>query len=562
MPQLLVFESIATLKKWSFSDRCAYMIMASPDTCQTKLCRISGPATDTDCTELYNLYKAELVKHWDSQPERSDPSTLFHRASLNPGERISDYAERLKNILSRCHDVYTHKGTEKLLADKILQTLPKQHSGMSAILEDLPIDTLILKVEKLNLSPGDNQVSMIRRDHTKAQANTSVPRPPPYRKFPDNDGRCTKCGGRNHVSHECLGNATCWYCLKKGHTKFKCPKLSGRQGYNFNRRGKTHAIQENKIDDISNSDNTVYSDSDYIMSNTYISNRPPNAKQINAIVTTPKGSLVHALVDTGSVRSIVRVDKVPEFKHTRSPISLSCANGEPIIIVGKVKLTIDINHHVYSHEFLVSSNLSIPAVIGMDFLCLHNFDINTHHCVIKPLKKGNVCQVVDSPIEKSNTDHIFNVDTNLSSAKRNAMLSVLQLHKFSFSSHKGDYGKSNITTHRIDTGDRPPTAAPCYRIPKALEDEAMTQIHHMLEQGIIRPSHSPWRSPVTMPLKSDGTRRFCVDYRMLNSVTKRDQYPLPSIDSILDRLAGHSYFSKIDLKSAFWQVRIHPDDFE
>ncbi|KII66971.1 hypothetical protein RF11_03632 [Thelohanellus kitauei] len=103
MPQLLVFESIANLKKWSFSDRCAYMIMASPYTCQTKLCRISGLATDPDCTELYNLYnlyKAELVKHWDSQPERSYPSSIFHRASLNPEDGISDYVETLKNILS------------------------------------------------------------------------------------------------------------------------------------------------------------------------------------------------------------------------------------------------------------------------------------------------------------------------------------------------------------------------------------------------------------------------------------------------------------------------------
>ncbi|KII66969.1 hypothetical protein RF11_03630 [Thelohanellus kitauei] len=181
-----------------------------------------------------------------------------------------------------------------------------------------------------------------------------------------------------------------------------------------------------------------------MMSNTYISNRPSNAKKINAVVTTLKGSLVPALVDTGSVRSIVIVDKVPEFKHTGSTIRWSCANGERILIVGKVKLTIDINHHVYSHEFLVSSNLSIPAVIGITFLGLYNFAIYTHNCVIKALKKGNVCLVVDSTIEKKNTHHIFNVDYNLSRANRIAMLSVLQLHKFSFSSHKGDYGKSNI----------------------------------------------------------------------------------------------------------------------
>ncbi|KII64568.1 Transposon Ty3-I Gag-Pol polyprotein [Thelohanellus kitauei] len=65
-----------------------------------------------------------------------------------------------------------------------------------------------------------------------------------------------------------------------------------------------------------------------------------------------------------------------------------------------------------------------------------------------------------------------------------------------------------------------------------------------------------------MPVKKDGTRRFCVDYRKLNSATKRDVYPLPCMDVLLERIGGCTYFSKIDLKCAFWQVPVHPEDIE
>jgi hypothetical protein len=84
----------------------------------------------------------------------------------------------------------------------------------------------------------------------------------------------------------------------------------------------------------------------------------------------------------------------------------------------------------------------------------------------------------------------------------------------------------------------------------------------MMKHKLIRPSNSPWTSPVVLVKKKNGKLRFCVDYRKLNNVTKKDAYPLPRIDEMLNTLAGSHWFSTLDLASGYWQVAMHPRDKE
>ena len=112
---------------------------------------------------------------------------------------------------------------------------------------------------------------------------------------------------------------------------------------------------------------------------------------------------------------------------------------------------------------------------------------------------------------------------------------------------------------KIDTGNAPPQRQRVRRIPVAARQEVATLLKSMQKAAVIQPSNSPWASPVVLVKKKDGSLRFCVDYRKLNSVTKADSFPLPRIDDILDQLGQSKYFTTLDLKSGYWQVQIHPD---
>ena len=120
-------------------------------------------------------------------------------------------------------------------------------------------------------------------------------------------------------------------------------------------------------------------------------------------------------------------------------------------------------------------------------------------------------------------------------------------------------GRTNLIEFNIDTGDSPPIRSAPYRTSKAEGDVMEAEINQYLELGLIRPSKSPWASPVLMIRKPDGGIRFCIDYRKLNSVTIKDSYPMPRIDDLLDVLGRAKLFSTMDIASGYWNVPMRPD---
>ncbi|GFX35073.1 retrovirus-related Pol polyprotein from transposon 412 [Trichonephila clavipes] len=153
-------------------------------------------------------------------------------------------------------------------------------------------------------------------------------------------------------------------------------------------------------------------------------------------------------------------------------------------------------------------------------------------------------------------------NAELSPEQKSSAERLFQEFEDVFSRNSSDIGHTTVTQHRIDTADHPPIKQHPRRLTFAKQEEVGTLLREMQENDIIEPSSSPWASPIVLVRKKDGSTRFCVDYRKLNDVTKKDSYPLPRIDDTLDTLTGHKWFSTLDLKSGYWQVEIHPEDRE
>ena len=151
---------------------------------------------------------------------------------------------------------------------------------------------------------------------------------------------------------------------------------------------------------------------------------------------------------------------------------------------------------------------------------------------------------------------------DLTKSEGETLFSLLLSFEDVFATDSGDLGHATVVKHTIDTGSAQPIRQPPRRLPPHRREQARELIGDMLKKDIIQPSISPWSSPVVLVKKKDNSLRFCVDYRKVNGVTRRDAYPLPRVEDTLDTLAGSNWFTTLDLLSGYWQVELDERDRE
>ena len=153
-----------------------------------------------------------------------------------------------------------------------------------------------------------------------------------------------------------------------------------------------------------------------------------------------------------------------------------------------------------------------------------------------------------------------NLSDDLSKSQVNRFKKLLYDYQSIFNSPDGKLGCTNLTSHKIDTGNHKPIKLPPRRIPLHQQELVDKELEKMEAAGIIEDCDSEWCSSLVIVKKKDNSLRLCVDYRKLNEVTQKSTTILPRIDSCLDCLSGAKWFSTLDLAQGYYQVKMHPDD--
>ena len=157
-------------------------------------------------------------------------------------------------------------------------------------------------------------------------------------------------------------------------------------------------------------------------------------------------------------------------------------------------------------------------------------------------------------LEKLNLDGLAHWSPGNAAAVRELVLAYHDV----FTLESNELGCTSAIEHEIRIKNGEPFKERFWRIPPPLLDKVHASLRDMLEVGAIHPSQSPWCNAVVLVRKKDGTLHFCVDFRCLNAQMKKDSYPLPHIQEVLESMVGSAHFSSMDFKSGFWQIKMAP----
>lgn len=277
----------------------------------------------------------------------------------------------------------------------------------------------------------------------------------------------------------------------------------------------------------------------------------------NKLLQTPNCTIPLKILDSGIRNLFEALVRANSTKLVKLPVDTSCNSDIfiPSILINKCLIPASITRSENGYAYAEITN---PT------------SVDTIVCLVSPLKVMSI----PNNFDLYNIETFSNKTSEIESMIRTEHLNSEQKYhiielckKYTDIFHKENQPLTFTSTikHRIKTTDEIPIYTRTYRYPYIHKAEVDSQIRKMLEQNIIRPSNSPWSSPIwIVPKKLDASGkakwRLVVDYRKLNEKTIRDSYPIPNINDILDKLGRAQYFSVIDCASGFYQIEVHPDD--
>ncbi len=249
------------------------------------------------------------------------------------------------------------------------------------------------------------------------------------------------------------------------------------------------------------------------------------------------------LVDTGASRSVLSRAFVSRFRPGISlqiaSVELRAVTGQPVAADGEIMLVVDGHGR---QKFLVLPELGGDGILGSDFL--------QDRGAVVDYEKGQMI------VGRRRVDRYPPLG-EVRAVEPDVPVWVESLH--GHPAFRDELGICTVGDPVEISTEGPPIKQRVRRLPLVKREQVDAEVDKMLAQGVIRPSQSPWASPVTLVPKRDGTTRFCVDFRSVNDITRKDAHPIPIVQDIFDTLGKSTVFSAIDLRSTYWQVRLSED---
>ncbi|KAJ0431848.1 putative nucleotidyltransferase, Ribonuclease H [Helianthus annuus] len=368
---------------------------------------------------------------------------------------------------------------------------------------------------------------------------------------------CGLCKSKDHKTVECkkIKDATCYGCNEKGHIKSNCPKYAKKA--EETKKSNARVFRMDAKEAVQN---------DNVLTGTFL---------VNNI-------FARVLFDSGADKSFVD-QKFCQLLNT--PIKTLDAKYEVELADGTIETVstvlegceMSIRNHSFPLSLLPFKLAGFDIVLGMDWLSRNQAQIicGKRHIVLKTPSgesltiRGDTQYGLPEDVSMLKASRCLNrgcviymAQVIIEEPKPNIEdLPVISEYPEVFPEELPGLPPDRQVEFRIDIipGAAPIARAP-YRLAPMEMKELRTQLDELLTKGFIRPSSSPWGAPVLFVKKKDGSMRLCIDYRELNKVTIKNRYPLPRIDDLFDQLQGASYFSKIDLRSGYHQLRVRDED--